>query len=91
MIKITSINCELTEKVYHLRINYNGNNYFFIVQTFQLANDKELIRSIKRGKAHFDCGLTLKASEKRQIRNRIDMLFSFSNASIINELNDFEC
>ena len=77
---VISTTCEVTEKTYHLKIEYNGDEYFFIVQTLDchFRNDinKPIITSIRRGCTYWDCGKRLKKSEKNKIKRTIEYSFN---------------
>lgn len=77
---VISCSCEVTEKTYHLKVIYNEDEYFFIVQTLDchLRNDinKPIITSIKRGCTYWDCGKRLKNSEKKKIKRTIEACFN---------------
>ena len=76
---VISCSCEVTEKTYFLKILYNEDEYFYIVQTLDchFRNDikKPIITSIKRGCTYWDCGKRLKNSEKKKIKRTIEASF----------------
>ena len=71
--KVTEISLQTCERVYHLKINYNNNDYFYIVETLYTPSLNDFItRSIHRGHSYWDCGLRLKNSEKKKISRMIE-------------------
>ena len=60
-------------RCHHLRIEYEGELYLFIVHTTYLKGfDRTIIDSVKRGVTYWDCGLRLKTSGKKAIRKLIE-------------------
>ena len=78
-VKIEST--EQTEtKCYHLKITYNGDEYFYIVETLRSFGNNAffIVSEIHRGVSWWDCGKRLKNSEKKAIKNIITKYFTNS-------------
>ena len=56
-------------------LTLKGKEYFFIVETLAVDDDKEFITKTRRGIHYNDCGLRLKTSEKKIIKRHINSLF----------------
>ena len=60
-------------RCHHLKIEYEGELYLFIVHTTFLKDfNTTIIDSIKRGVTYWDCGLKLKTSGKKAIKKLIE-------------------
>ena len=70
---ISDCRLQTTEQIFHLDIELNGNRYFFIVDVLTLVDvEKPVIRSTTRGVTYWDCGLKLRLSDKRRIKEMIE-------------------
>lgn len=69
-MKVENKKLVLVENTYHLEIHYNGNKYFFIANCFTNDN-RQYLKTYKRGSTHWDCGKTLRSSEKKKIKKLI--------------------
>ena len=76
--KVFSCNCEVTEKTYHLKIQYKGEDYFYIVSTLDVHEDdhKPIITGIRRGTTYWACMDRLKNSDKKKIKKLIEDYFN---------------
>ena len=77
---VISTKLEVTEKTYHLKVEYKGDEYFFIVQTLDCHYRSDIIKpiitSIRRGITYWDCGKRLRNSEKKAIKRTIEDSFN---------------
>jgi hypothetical protein len=70
---ISECNLQVQEKTFHLKIKYDGNDFFYIVQTLKTSDFEDvIITSIKRGATFWDCQINLKNSAKKQIKRMIE-------------------
>lgn len=79
---IESCTLMTTEKVYHLRIKHNNEEFFYIVNTLDLHYKDDIstiVSEIRRGVTYWDCGKMLKNSERKKIKSVIEKYFEELN------------
>lgn len=70
--KVIDCSVQVIEKTFHLKIEYNGGEFFFVVETLELPDIKGvIIKSICRGVTFWDCQLKLTNSQKKKIKQTI--------------------
>lgn len=70
-MNITECISQSVTKRYDLHIEYNGNEYVYVISTLQILDKKEFVSTVRRSKHYSDCNLKLKNSEKKKIKKMI--------------------
>ena len=74
-IKITKRDLLYTEHHLQVKVNLDGNNYFFGVKVWRGGSTDANIITISRGNDYSDCGRRLKTKEKKLIKKTIERMF----------------